>query len=300
VDETGEPGLGVLATAQRGVAHRSQLRALEFSSGSIAHRVHVGRLHRYLPAVFAVGHRALPVGGPEVAALLHAGDHAVLSHRTAAALWGFGQRPAQRLEVTVIGRHLRELPRLRAYRVSALDLRDVRMLRRLPVTAPARTMIDFAAEASVDELIAALAEARVRRLVTDAELEAAMRRAPLRTGVAKLRSVLADEVGLGRQRTRNDAERRLLALIAQAGLPPPIANARVLGMEVDLLWPTERVVVEFDGWAAHGHPTAFERDHRRGQLLSAAGYKVFRVTWRQLVEEPVAVAVRLAQTLAGA
>jgi very-short-patch-repair endonuclease len=300
VDVTGEAGLGVLATAQQGVAHRRQLRALGFSSGAIAHRVRAGRLHGYLPSVFAVGHRALPVHGPEVAALLHTGDNAVLSHRTAAALWGFGHTSATRLEVTVIGRHVRELPRLRVYRVSAVDLRDVRMLHGLPVTAPARTMIDFAAEASIDEVIAALAEARVRRLVTDAELEAAMRRAPLRTGVARVRSALADELGLGRQHTRNDAERRLLALIAQAGLPPPIANARVLGMEVDLLWPTERVVVEFDGWAAHGHPAAFERDRRRGQVLSAAGYTVFRVTWRQLTEEPVAVAVRLAHTLAGA
>ena len=126
------------------------------------------------------------------------------------------------------------------------------------------------------------------------------RRAPLRAGVARVRSVLAGELGLGRQRTRNDAERRLLALVAQAGLPQPIANARVLGMEVDLLWPAERVVVEFDGWAAHGHSAAFERDRRRGQVLSAAGYTVFRVTWRQLTEEPVAVAVRLARTLGAA
>jgi very-short-patch-repair endonuclease len=299
VDQTGELGLAILATAQRGVAHRRQIRALGFSSGSIAHRVHVGRLHRHLPSVFAVGHGALPFGGSEVAALLHAGDDAVLSHRRAASLWGWGQMSATRLELTVIGRHVRELPTLRAYRVSALDLRDLRILHGLPVTAPARTMIDFAAEASIDELIAALAEARVRRLVTDAELEAAMCRSPLRTGVARLRAVLADERGLGRQPTRNDAERRLLALIGQAGLPSPIANVRLLGMEVDLLWPIERVVVEFDGWAAHGHRAAFERDHRRGQLLSAAGYKVFRVTWRQLTEEPVAVVVRLAQTLAG-
>lgn len=57
---------------------------------------------------------------------------------------------------------------------------------------------------------------------------------------------------------------------------------------MDLLWPTERVVMEFDGWAAHGHLAAFERGHRRGQVLNAAGYTVFRVTWRQLTEEPVA------------
>jgi very-short-patch-repair endonuclease len=292
--------MAALGNAQRGVAHRRQLLALGISSGSIAHRVRMDRLHRIFFSVFAVGHTALPQWGAETAAVLCAGEDAVLSHHAAAVLWGIIAPSAAQLEVTLVRRHIRHQPGLRVHRVAALDLRDLRLRHGLPVTAPARTLIDFAALGSQEELIGALAEARVLRLVTDRELMAAMERSPLRPGVARLRAALDDETGLGRQRTRNDAERRLLGLIAEAGLPRPVANVRVCGFEVDLLWPSERVVVEFDGWGAHGHRAAFERDHRRGQILAAAGYRVLRVTWRQLTEEPLAVVVRLAQTLASA
>jgi very-short-patch-repair endonuclease len=236
-------------------------------------------------------------GGLRRQPVLCAGENAVLSHRAAAVVWGIAERFGIALEVTVIGRHIRHQPGLAVHRVAALDLRDVRLRHGLPVTAPARTLIDYAAQASEEELVGALAEARVLRLVTDRELMAAMERAPWRTGVGRLRAVLNDETGLGRQRTRNDAERRLLALIVEAGLPRPVANVRVCGFEVDLLWPAEKVIVELDGWQAHGHQAAFERDHRRGQVLNAAGYRVLRVTWRQLTEEQIAVAVRIAQTL---
>lgn len=290
----------MVAAAQRGLVHRSQLAVLGIGRGSVAHRISTGTLHRVLPSVLAVGHPALPPLGAETAALLHVGEGCALSHRTAAALWGLVKTDPQRIEVTVAGRKVRHRSGLHVYHTTAFDLRDVRLRHGLPVTAPARTMIDFAALAGEEELVGALAEARVLRLVTDAQLEAAMERAPLRTGVARLRAVMHEESGLGRQPTRNDAERLPLSLVAQAGLPPPSANARLLGMEVDLLWKSERLVVEFDGWDAHGHRAAFERDHRRGQILNAAGYDVFRVTWRQLVDEPMAVVVRIAQTLAKA
>jgi very-short-patch-repair endonuclease len=298
VTEQGDAGLAALAYAQLGVAHRRQMLALGISSGSIAHRRRAGRLHRIFGSVFAVGHAALPEWGAEVAAVLAAGDDTALSARAAAVVWGIAEPSGAPLEVTVIGRHIRHQPGLRVRRVAVLDLRDVRLRHGLPVTAPARTLIDFAARASGDELVRALAEARVLRLVTDRELTAAMQRAPFRPGVARLRKLRETENG--QQRTRNDAERRLVRLVAEAGLPRPVANVRVCGFEVDLLWPSERVVVEFDGWGAHGHRAAFERDHRRGQILAAAGYRVLRVTWRQLTEEAVAVVVRLAQTLASA
>ena len=72
----------------------------------------------------------------------------------------------------------------------------------------------------------------------------------------------------------------------------------VQGFEVDVLWRAPRLVIEVDGHAFHGHRTAFERDRRRDQILAAAGYIVIRVTWRQLVDEPVAVITRIAQALA--
>ena len=72
----------------------------------------------------------------------------------------------------------------------------------------------------------------------------------------------------------------------------------VPGHEVDLLWQAERLVVEVDGFAFHGHRVAFEADRRRDATLVAAGYRVIRVTWRQLTEEPLAVVATLSAALA--
>jgi hypothetical protein len=88
VDERGERGLSRIGAAQRGVVRRSQLLDVGIGRGSIAHRAKIGSLHRVLPAVYAVGHPALEPWAFETAALLYCGDDVVLSHGTAAALWG--------------------------------------------------------------------------------------------------------------------------------------------------------------------------------------------------------------------
>jgi very-short-patch-repair endonuclease len=90
----------------------------------------------------------------------------------------------------------------------------------------------------------------------------------------------------------------MLRLVARAGLPQPATNARVAGVEVDFLWAPERLVAETDGWGAHGHRQAFERDRARDARLQVLGYSVLRFTWRQLQTEPLLVAARLAGVLA--
>jgi very-short-patch-repair endonuclease len=229
-----------------------------------------------------------------VAALLHAGDDCVLSHDTAAAVWGL-VGDSDPVHVTLAGRRIRAQPGLDLHRVSTLDIRDVRICRGFPVTAPARTLLDRAAVVGEDELLRTLAQARVKRLVTDADLAGALERAPTRPGAALLRRVLRQEVGAAP--TRSEAERRLLRLVADAELPVPETNVRRHGFEVDFVWRAARLVLEIDGYAFHGHRGAFEANRRRDQVLVAAGYRVIRVTWRQLCEEPLAVAVRIAQAL---
>jgi hypothetical protein len=76
--------------------------------------------------------------------------------------------------------------------------------------------------------------------------------------------------------------------VRQAELPWPRFNTTLRRFEVDVLWAEQHVVVEVDGYAFHGHRSAFERDRRRDQALVAAGYTVIRVTTRQLVDEPMA------------
>ncbi len=249
-----------------------------------------------LPNVFGVGRAALEPLAAEVAALLYVGDDCVLSHATAAALWGFAARPDDLIEVTLIGRNVRQRPGLRVYRVAELDVRDVRIRDGIPVTSPARTLIDLAARARDDELHAAISEARVLRLITDPELDQALDRCLTRSGSARLRNALKQQTG--RLKTRRAAERRLLGLLSKAGLPTPETNVRIGGFEVDFVWRAQGLIVETDGYMYHSHRAAFERDRARDQLLVAAGFRVIRVTWRQLEREPLAVVARIAQALA--
>jgi hypothetical protein len=293
VDGEGPAEIGRVAEAQRGLITRPQLLAAGIGPGAIAHRVKTGALCRILPGVFSIGHAPLAPLAPEVAALLLLRRDCVLSHASAASILGIASSP-QAVHVTVLGRDVRVRDAIRAHRVRHLDPRDVRLQDGLPVTAPARTLIDLAGLAP-KQLEGALAQARVARLVNDRDLARAIDRSPWRPGVAALRRLL--QLERGHAPTRSEAERRFTGLVDAAGLPGPVANVRVGGHEVDFLWATARLVVEVDGYRYHGHRAAFERDRIRDQALATSGYRVLRVTWRQLVDEPLALIARIAQAL---
>jgi very-short-patch-repair endonuclease len=290
----GEAALARIATAQSGNVYRRQLNAIGFGRSVIARRVSDGRLTPRFPGVFAVAYMRSDLMARSVAALLYAGDDSVISHRSGAALWGFAS-PPEHVDLTRQGSYVHPQPRLCARRVSALDIRDVRMHRGLPVTAPARCLLDLAADADDDEIESALAEARMRRLVSDADLEGTLARAPNRPGARRLARVMRGVSGT--VITRSKAERLMLRLIADAELPMPEVNAKLLGFEVDFLWRAQNLVLEFDGFEFHRHRHQFEADRHRVQVLTAAGYRVIQVTWRQLGEEPMALAVRIGQAL---
>jgi very-short-patch-repair endonuclease len=148
---------------------------------------------------------------------------------------------------------------------------------------PARTLLDLATRLSPHDLERAVNEALVQKLSTKQELNRLARRS------SALEAALAYEPAL----TRSEAEDRLLALVRAARLPPR-TNVKVTRYEVDFLWPGERLTVEVDGFAFHSSRAAFERDRTRDADLQAAGYRVTRVTWRQLIREPEAVVARVA------
>ena len=248
-----------------------------------------------LPGVFAAGHGTLAPFAAELAALLYFGHDVVVSHVSAARIWRLEQALSGTVHVTVIGRNVRSRTGLIVHRVASLDPRDVRLREGIPVTAPARTLIDVAGIRGEDALEGALAEARVQKLITERELRAATARAPGRAGVALLRAVL--RLQDSPRMMRSEAEGKLLKLLRDARLPPPETNARVLGYEVDFVWRAQKLVVEVDGYAFHGHRAAFERDRAKDQVLVAAGYRVIRVTWRQLEREPLVVLTKIAQAL---
>jgi very-short-patch-repair endonuclease len=292
--ENADAAVARVAAGQYGVVTRAQLAAAGLRRGAIEHRIAAGRLHRVHRRVYLVGHPVPPRFALEMAAVLACGDGAVLSHQAAASMWSLPSLNADRVDVTVAGRDPGEHRGIRLHRVRRLHPLDVRRRGRIPLTAPARTLLDLADVIASRDLERAVNEAQVRRLVRPRQLLDAVERSPGRRSAGALRELLERDPAL----TRSEAEDRLLGLLRAAELAPAAVNARVGRYEVDFLWRRERLVVEVDGYAYHATRAAFERDHLRDAELQAAGYRVVRVTWRQLVDGPEALIARIAQALA--
>ena len=291
-----ERAIARLAASQHGVVTRTQLYALGLGRHSIDHRLRSARLHPLHRGVYLVGHAALPQHAREIAAVLACGPGAVVSHRSAAVLWRLLPHPARAapVDVTVPGRYPGKKRGILVHRAGALPRQETRTCQGVPTTSPGRTLIDLAAQAPARELERALAEGQARGLIRPRELGLLLDRHRGRRGTATLRALLGDGAVL----TRSEAEDRLLSLVRRAALPPPDVNVRLGGHEVDFLWREEGLVVEVDGFAFHSSRAAFERDRARDAELQSRGYRVIRVTWRQLVDRREATLARIAGALA--
>lgn len=279
-----ERELAELASRQHGVVSRTQLLGLGLGKDAIQHRAGLGRLHRLYTGVYAVGHRALSRESHWMAAVLASGDRAVLSHLAAAELWGL-LRPSQRSPDVTTPRSTGSLRNLRRHG-GALRSDEVTRQRGIPVTTPARTLLDIGACVSLPVFQRALREAEYLRLPMNPSLAELARRHPGRRGIRTARQTL-DELGLlpgGDSRSR--LEDRFLRFLARYELPRPETNVvlRVEGAtyEADCLWRDHAILVELDGHEAHGTRSAFESDRERDRRLQAAGWRVVRITWRQL------------------
>jgi very-short-patch-repair endonuclease len=235
-----------------------------------------------------------------MAAVLAGGEGAVLSHRSAAALWGVRFAHGSRIEVTAPCR-----PRSRSvlqFHVARLPSDEVTVQRRIPVTTVPRTILDLAAVVDRHQVERAVNEAEVLRLFDALSLRDLIERYPRRAGVAALKAILAG-AALGLAITRSELEERFLAFLEEARLPRPAMNVtlEVEGhrFEVDCVWHETRLIVELDGHATHATFASFESDRRRDRLLQAAGWRVVRVTWRQLHEDPAALAADLGRLIGG-
>jgi very-short-patch-repair endonuclease len=257
-----------LAGRQYGVVTTAQLAAAGIGRRAVARRMAAGWLVRLHHGVYQVG----PVSaryGREMAAVLAIGEGAALSHQSAATIWGFMRAPKGDVHVTVARRGRRSRPGIRVHQTLSLN---AAVHNGLPLTTPARTLKDLARTLTNDELDRANEQAHILGLV------------------------IPDEDRFP-EFTRSEGERRLKALCRAANLPMPRTNARVAGYEVDAYWPAQRLIVEIDGYRYHSSRQAFERDRRKDAALTAAGYRVVRITWRRLRYESYAVAAELAVLL---
>lgn len=243
------------------------------------------------------GHVCLSAEGERLAAVLACGPGAVLSHRSAAAHWGFLSSAAAYIDVAVPccgGRRAR--PGIRIHRHGALGKSEVTTLRGVPVTTTAGTLLQLATTSPRRVLERAIEETERLGLFDLVELQGLLDAGRGRAGSVTLRSILTDHP-FGTTVTRSELEERFLALCEQGGLARPLVNSRLDGFEVDFLWRDERLVVETDGHAGHRTRAAFERDRARDARLTVAGYRVVRFTYRQVVYEARAVTVTVRKLL---
>jgi very-short-patch-repair endonuclease len=277
------------------VASRRQLRNLGLGEDAIQYRLAAGRLHLLYPGVYAVGHRLIPREGRWMAAVLASGPRAVLSHWSAAALWGIRPTARERIDVTVPHRsRSSELIRRHISRVPA----DERAIEEgIPVTSVPRTIFDLAATEPEDAIQNLLREMEFLELRDRLSLWDLVERYPGRRGVRKVQVSLErlEEEPEGRKRSK--LEERFAPFLRLHYLPLPRFNDWIVGAgwryQVDCHWPERRQIVELDGWQAHRTRTAFREDRARDRKLKVAGYSVTHLTWNQLDDEPEAVAADL-------
>jgi very-short-patch-repair endonuclease len=284
----GDVAVAALAARQHGVVSTAQLHAAGLGRGAIDLRIRRGRLHRLHHGVYAFGHARLTQRGRVWAALLACGgEHAaVISHRSAAALWDIGPAPSARIDVTTL-HGSRSTRAIRVHHSATLHSQDVhRDDDGLPVTTVARTLLDLATVLTPARLERACHQAEIARCLDLTSITNVLERATGAPGTRALREALDHLAIGGPQPTRSELEIRFLSLIAQARLPTPRVNTTIHGLEVDFFWPDDGLVVETDGVATHLTPTAFETDRRRDAALQVAGYRIVRFTWRQLTDRP--------------
>jgi hypothetical protein len=282
-----------MAHRQHGIVTRKDLLAIGFTAEAIDHRILKGRLHPVARGIYAVGWPDLTAERRWMAAVLACGEGAALSHRSAAALWDIGRERGAMVDVSVRRRYECRRPGIRARGRPSLPAQDIVMQRQIPVTCPARTLLDLATELDDPALERAVNEADKRDLIDPDALRDSLEDFAGEPGVRALRTLL------DRHTFRlSDSKLELLfrPIAAAAGLPPPLTKAAVNGFEVDFFWPGLGLVVETDGLRYHRTPSAQARDHLRDQTHTAAGFTPLRFTHRQVKYEPQYVRSTLKST----
>ena len=277
--------IAALAERQHGVVAVWQLLELGLSRGAIQYRVSIGRLHLVHRGVYAVGHRKLTRHGHWMAAVLAYGPDAVLSHRSAAALWAIGQS-SYKIDVTTphSKRHRRTI---RAH-TARLDPEDHTTHDGIPVTSVARTIFDLAAQISDTALTRLIEESDRRELFDLRALDRATARRPRTTGVVRLNQVLAAYRGTAD--TRSNLERGFRALIADAGLPePPVQRAGRRRSPSTYGGRSGSSSSSSTAAATTSVLSAFETDRVRDATLQRAGIRVLRVTDQRFDNDPAGV-----------
>jgi very-short-patch-repair endonuclease len=277
VDNQAGVRVAALAAEHWGVVSLHELLQCGFTAREVEGRVKTGYLHRVHRGVYAVGHPNLPLEGHFLAATKACGPTAVLSHYSAATLWGLVDWDGRRPEVTVPGTTTRTHKGIRVHRSRTLHRADTTRRHTIPVTTPARTIHDLSSVLPYKGVRRAARQALTRKLLAPRHLP------------ARIAATIAP--------TRSELEDAVLDLIVQHRLQPPDVNQPLTigGRRIipDFRWPAQRLVVEADGATWHDNPIAHQDDAERQAILEAHGERVVRVTWHQAISRPRQTITRL-------
>jgi hypothetical protein len=289
-------GLAELARRQHGVVSIRQLTVeLGFSRSAVSRAATSGSLHPLHRGVYAVGHTDLSTHGVCLAAVLAAGDGALLSHFSAAWLWGLSRTSPIPVHVTAsIPRSARRGFRLHYAR--HLEAEDRKVIDCIPVTSLPRTLLDQAAAVTLDRLRRSLQRAEELGAFDLGPVESVLSRNAGHAGCGPLRRALA--LYRPPRFTRSGFERDFVAAIELAGLPDPVTGWVEGGYELDVYWPDHRFAVELDVFETHGTRESFESDRLRQEDLKLAGIELVRITGPRFYREPREVLERVRRLLA--
>jgi hypothetical protein len=285
-----DPLVAQRAAEAWGVLSLGELFDCGLTEAAVGRRVAAGRLHRVYSGVYAVGHAGITPEGRWLAAVKACGPHAVLSHASAAMLFGLLPLDDRRPQVTVPHNGRRAPAGVLVRRTRSLDPRDVWRHKGIPVTSPARLALDLSPNMEDTALRRLMSRAQAQHLTNLRLLAQQLDRAAGRPGRGRYARVLAT----GPAPTRSELEDRVLDLIEAGGFARPEVNVpiRVGGRRLipDFRWPEQRLILEADGARWHD-PVA---DAERQALLEAHGERVLRVTWTQAVGHTTQTRQRLA------
>jgi hypothetical protein len=272
-----------LALEQHGVVSRAQVLAAHGTDRTIDRQIRLRRWERARTGVYVIGAAPPTWERAAMAATLAVGPGALLTERSASRAWGLVERSG-RIQLLLEGDRRVRLPDLEVHRTSRLDAVDRAVVRALPVTGLARSLIELAPTQSAGSM-GTLVDAAIRLHGLDLvdlaaridELITPGRRSPRSLIEALLLRAPGHDPG------RSALESRVIACLATAGLPEPERQHPVVRPDgrkafIDLAYPGQRVAIEADGWATHGQRRAFDQDRVRSNELVLLGWRVLHVT----------------------
>jgi very-short-patch-repair endonuclease len=282
-----------LAAAQHLVVELAQLVELGWSASAVRKRASTGLLHRCYRGVYSlVPPRLLKREGRWMAAVLACGPGAVLSHRSAGALHAVRPYNGTKIDVTIPGRVHRGQPGIVIHRSTTLAEADTTDLDGIACTTVARTLFDLADVTRRRGLERAFDQSEILEAFDLTAMQDQLERNRGRRRASGLVKVVLNEHYIGSTPTLSWFEERLLPITRSLGIPDPEVNQWLIlpdggaAIKPDFMWRQQRLIIETDGAKTHGTRQAFESDRRRDQRLVLAGWRVIRITWRQLKRRP--------------